>query len=124
MELWIGIQCISIFRIYLQPCLGGRCYSWKSGTSSHLIGTRIGDVDDSCSQLRLQVVNEGGFKSLSLINDVVLISSARQREEKAELTLALRRQKETSTTPDTHAPPPSRSASAARTVILLATLSS
>lgn len=58
---------------------------------SHLIGTWIGDIDDTSCQFCLQVVDECSFKSLSLVYDIVLISSTRQSEEKTEITVTLQR---------------------------------
>jgi len=60
---------------------------------SHLIGTWVGDIDDTGSQLRLQVVDECSLKSLSLVYDIVLITSTGQSEEKAEITVPLQRRK-------------------------------
>ncbi len=60
---------------------------------SHLIGTWVGDIDDTSSQLCLQVVDESGLKSLSLVEDIVLISSTWQGKEKTEVTVPLQREK-------------------------------
>lgn len=56
---------------------------------THLIGTWVGDIDDTSSQLGLQVVNKGSLKSLSLVEDIVLISSTRQSQEKTEVAVPL-----------------------------------
>lgn len=62
---------------------------------THLIGTWVGDIDDTCSQLGLQVVDKGSLKSLSLVEDIVLISSTWQSQEKTEVTVPLQRTKRT-----------------------------
>lgn len=60
---------------------------------SHLIGTWVGDIDDTRCQLCLQVVDKSSLKSLSLVKDIVLISSTRQSKEKTEVAVPLSREK-------------------------------
>lgn len=63
----------------------------QSDQLTHLIGTWVGDIDDTSSQLCLQVIDKGSLQSLSLVEDIVLISSTRQSQEKTEVTVPLQR---------------------------------
>lgn len=56
---------------------------------TYLIGARIRDVDDACSQFGPKVVNEGRLEHLCLCHNVFLIETARHGEQQAELTLTL-----------------------------------
>lgn len=71
-----------------------------SGLRTHLIGARVGDIDDTCGQLGLQVVDEGGLKGLSLVEDVVLISPTRQSQQEAEVAVPLQRRQRSACSAD------------------------
>lgn len=57
--------------------------------STHLIGARVWDVDDSCCQFGLQIVYESCSEDLGLTPDIILVSPTRHRQQQAELTVAL-----------------------------------
>lgn len=61
--------------------------------SSHLIGAWVWDVDDSCSQLGLQVVYERCSEELGLAPDIVLVTPTRHGQQQAELTVTLMQKK-------------------------------
>lgn len=63
--------------------------NFHTSIMSHLIGTWVGDIDDTRCQFCLQVVDKSGLKSLSLVEDIFLISSAWQSKEKTEVTVPL-----------------------------------
>lgn len=63
----------------------------KSDDVTHLIGARVGDIDDTCSQLCLQVVDKGSLEGLSLVEDIVLVSSTRQSQQETEVAVPLQR---------------------------------
>lgn len=56
---------------------------------AHLIGARIGHVDDACSQLGLQVVDESRSEGLCLAYDILLITTTGHGQQKAEVTFTL-----------------------------------
>lgn len=61
-------------------------------TSAHLIGAGIGDVDDAGRQFGLQVIDEGGFERLRLVQHVLLVETARHGQQQTEITLTLKTQ--------------------------------
>ena len=95
----------------------------KSDYLTHLIGTRVGDIDDTCSQLCLQVGNKGSLKSLSLVEDIVLISSTWQSQEKTEVTVPLQTRERSTLLPNLIIKSEWKTGGG-HTVILRATLSS
>lgn len=56
---------------------------------AHLIGSWVGDIDNASCQLCLQVVDKSSLKSLSLVEDIILISSTWQSKQKTEVTVSL-----------------------------------
>lgn len=60
----------------------------------YLIGTWVGDIDDTGRQLCLQIVDKRGLQSLSLVEDIFLISSTWQSKEETEVTVSLQREEE------------------------------
>lgn len=67
----------------LLPCpkpvlLGGRIGQW-----TNLIGARIGDIDNPCCLLGLQVSDKGSLEGLGLAYDILLVTATGQSQQQA-----------------------------------------
>lgn len=61
------------------------------GSCPYLVGAGVGDVDDACSLLGLQVTDEGGLERLRLTDHVLLVPATGQGQQQAVIALHLQR---------------------------------
>lgn len=61
----------------------------KRGCRADLIGAGVGNVDDSCRLLGLQIGDEGRLEGLGLAHDVLLVTATGQSQQQTVIRLHL-----------------------------------
>lgn len=61
----------------------------EAGHRADLIGARVGNVDDACRLLGLQIRDEGSLEGLGLAHDVLLVTATGQSQQQTVIRLHL-----------------------------------
>lgn len=75
--------------VSLWPCTGSLFGVPVALPCPYLVGAGVGDVDDACSLLGLQVTDERGLERLRLTDHVLLVPAAGQGQQQAVIALHL-----------------------------------
>lgn len=65
----------------------------NTGHEADLIGARVGNIDDPCSLLGLQIGDEGSLEGLGLAHDILLVTSTGQSQQQTVICLHLGQRK-------------------------------